>query len=666
MSEKKISYLNRNYYDYRKSILEFIGKYYPQISNSLNDASIGSWIVDVIASIADNLSFHIDRTYGETNIDTAQQANSIYSLARNNGLKIPGPRASIAELTLSCEVPAARTSEFEDESAYNIPNRKFMPKLKRGTKFEGSGQVFELMDDVDFADVSDANGYADQTIYPKSVNVKGEPITYEITKKALVLAGESNIYKQVISSSDIVPFMEIILPSKNIISVESIIFKDGTNYVSDPSMSEFMNPNEYVPASDSPYNCDTYRFFEVDSLLEQYRWGDDVTSTRAANANIGHSVKYTYGFFNQEANTLVPTCAVTKGEWIPVTQKFTTEYTDNGYLKIIFGTGQQIGEDVDLSDIGDFNKFQISKMLKNDFLGKLPRAGWTMYVLYRTGGGAASNVAANTINRISYLNMDIANGSCTTEEQNMIAAVKRSLSCTNKEPSVSGKDSPSVDEIRAMIKYNNASQNRCVTLKDYENRVLMMPARYGCPFRVSTIEANNKIMMYLLGIDNEGKLSDKIPMTMVKNIENYLSMYRNINDFVEIKNGRIINISIEMSVFLDKTYPIPDVIYNITKKIEEYMDINKHQLGEDIFVGDIEREVGNIDGVLNVIETRVFNEYGPQYSQTLTTQVTGGYDEENRSEIDLEANQYLLTSENDEMYEIKYPNIDIRITPFTR
>ena len=172
--------------------------------------------------------------------------------------------------------------------------------------------------------------------------------------------------------------------------------------------------------------------------------------------------------------------------------------------------------------------------------------------------------------------------------------------------------------------------------------------------------------MYLLGIDNEGKLSDKIPMTMVKNIENYLSMYRNINDFVEIKNGRIINISIEMSVFLDKTYSIPDVIYNITKKIEEYMDINKHQLGEDIFVGDIEREVGNIDGVLNVIETRVFNEYGPQYSQTLTTQVTGGYDEENRSEIDLEANQYLLTSENDEMYEIKYPNIDIRITPFTR
>ncbi len=101
MSEKKISYLNRNYYDYRKSILEFIGKYYPQISNSLNDASIGSWIVDVIASIADNLSFHIDRTYGETNIDTAQQANSIYSLARNNGLKVPGPRASIAELTLS-------------------------------------------------------------------------------------------------------------------------------------------------------------------------------------------------------------------------------------------------------------------------------------------------------------------------------------------------------------------------------------------------------------------------------------------------------------------------------------------------------------------------------------------------------------------------------------
>jgi len=666
MSEKKISYLNRTFDDYKQSLREYVAKYYPQIANSLDDASIGSWIIDIIAAVSDNLSFHIDRTYNETNIDSAKQTNSVYSLARNSGFKVPGPKASVAEVTFSCEVPAAVPGEENDPSEQGMPNKKYLPVIKRGTKLSSGNQVFEVMEDIDFAEQMDSNGYADKTVYPLSTTSKGDPLTYEVTKKALVVAGESKIYKQTISSSSIAPFMEVILPDKDILSVESIIFKDGENYTVDPSMSEFMNPNEYVPASDSPYGCDTYRFFEVNSLLEQYRWGDDISTTKTGNQNIGHSVKYQYGYFNSKNNALIPTYAVTKGEWVPLTQKFMTEYTDKGYLKIIFGSGEMIGQTQDYSNMTDFNKFQVSKMIRNNFLGKLPRAGWTMYVLYRVGGGASSNVAANTINRFSYLNMEIGKSVCTRDEQNIVAAVKNSLTCTNEYPSVSGKDAPTADEIKMMIKYNSAAQERCVTLKDYENRVLLMPARYGTPYRISAVEENNKVMLYLLGIDNEGKLSDKIPTLMITNIENYLSMYRSINDFVEIKNGRIINISIEMDIFVSKAYSTADVLSDVVKKITDYMDISKHELGEDIFVGDIEKEVGNVDGVLNVIETRVFNEFGDLYSKTISTQTTTGDWLSGQAQIDLDANQYILNSEPDEMFEIKYPNKDIRIKLINR
>jgi hypothetical protein len=64
MSDKKISYLSRNFDDYRQSLLGMVKKYYPQIANSFNDASIGSWLIDIVAAVADNLSFHLDRTFG--------------------------------------------------------------------------------------------------------------------------------------------------------------------------------------------------------------------------------------------------------------------------------------------------------------------------------------------------------------------------------------------------------------------------------------------------------------------------------------------------------------------------------------------------------------------------------------------------------------------------
>jgi hypothetical protein len=105
MSDKKISYLSRNFDDYRQSLLELVKKYYPQISDSFSDSSIGSWLIDIVAAVADNLSFHIDRTFNETSIDGANEASSVYSLARSNGFKIPGPRPSIAEETFTCVVP---------------------------------------------------------------------------------------------------------------------------------------------------------------------------------------------------------------------------------------------------------------------------------------------------------------------------------------------------------------------------------------------------------------------------------------------------------------------------------------------------------------------------------------------------------------------------------
>lgn len=656
--EKKISYLSKTFEDYKNELIAFTQSYYPELAKDLDDASIGTWLIEMAAAIGDNLSYYIDRVYNETNVDSAQQKSSVFALARNNGFKIPGPKGAITELQFTCELPVSVSGSPNNPSSLGMPSFTFAPVIKKGTRVAtASGQYFETNEDVDFTEQFNSDGESNRDIIPL-VDSNNNVRAYRVTKTCTATAGNSKIYKLVISSSQVKPFMEIIIPDRNVIEVESIILKDGTNFQSDPLMSEFMMPVEFVSAQDNGAS-DTYRFFEVDSLTDLYRWGDEIKKVDGEPI----PTTYEFGTFTSDGNT-IPVVSIAKGAWRPITQKFITEYTDNGYLKIIFGGGDQAGHYVDIRNASFSTKRQVSNMIYNNSLGKIPKSNTTMFIRYKVGGGVATNVAANTINNITYL--DAINKNCPTnsDDSTLASAILSSLRVTNITPSVSGKDAPNVDEIRYMIKYHNAAQGRCVTLKDYEDRVKKLPPRYGCPFRIGAIEENNKVMMYLLMVNNEGKLSDSIPSVLITNIYNYLSMYRSLNDYVEIKSGRVINVSIEVDAFVDKNYNVKDVVNKMIQAIKEYMDINKHTLGEDIYVGDLQKEVGKVDGVLNIMDIRVFNETGQDYSQTIISQEikeTEDGEETESHEVDLYASDYILNSESDEMFEIKYPDKDIRI-----
>ena len=655
--EKKISYLNRNFYDYRNSLLDYTKQYYPELEDDFNDASIGSWILDIVSNIGDNLSYHIDRVYQETSIDSAQEKASIYALARNNGVKIPGPKASVAEVEFTCELPVynnnARASEM------SVPDYSFAPLIKKGTKVSAGDQVFELMENVDFNEQFNENGVSNRTITPNR-DSNGYITKYTLKKTGIVSSGETKIYTRVINSNDITPFMNFIVPDTNILNIESIIFKDGTNHYGMPTLAEFQYLKE-ENVNKCEKDIPVWRFFEVDYLAQQYRWGDDENDGTPNVVKKDRIDSNTYDY------------SIRKGTWVPLRQKFVSEYTDKGYVKVTFGSGYDY---VDFNEVNENEtnispkdyKHYISHLINNDGLGILPKANTTMYVLYRKGGGVMSNVSKGAMRNITYLDAEFRG-----EDKNKINDIKRSLTVTNTTPSVLGRDMPSVDEIRNLIKYNNGAQERCVTLKDYHDRISKMPPRYGCPFRYGVIEENNKIIVYTIGLDNNGNLSEALPEILRENIKNYLSEYRMINDFIEIKSGRIINLQFEIDIYVDKTYNTSNVLNDVINCVKNYMDINKLQMGDDIFVGDIEKEISKIDGVLNLIDLRVYNVFDNGYSKTRTQQqVKSIYDcysdaeiseniteEENRSCIDLKASDKMLYTENDTMFEIKYPNKDI-------
>lgn len=641
---KKINYNARSFEDYKEQLKDFTKKYYPTIINDFNDSSIGQWFIDLNSAVADDLGFYMDRMFQETQLDQAQDRRSVLNIARTNGIKVTGKRPSIVEAQWSCYLPVDSTNGRYD------PDYNYAPILSKGTQASGGGQKFELLEDLDFSQQFNRQGVSDRTFTPIK-NTNGGIDGYTVTKTCVMASIETKIYKYQVNYYDVKPFMEIILPELNVIGINSIIIKEGTNTTT-PSLSEFMSDSED-------------RWYEVNSLIEDKIYVKDFVESKSfadkliLDMSLGAQVESVMQYGNTyyaktEDGSKVYGFIPSVGKWIGVPQKFITEYTDKGYNKIIFGSSSNL---LDLNDLNyynatDFAKYQLNSIINNEFLGKLPPSNSTIYISYSVGGGVESNIAANSMTTIPLMNLSIVG-----TDQTKINRVKNSITVTNTIPSVSGRDELSTDELRYLIKYNNAAQDRCVTLKDYYNKIMTMPSEFGSPFKVSVSEQNNKVLVTLLGLAYDGTLSNNISQIMIDNISEYLSEYRMLNDYVELQPGRIINLKFVVDVKINSGYQKQDVAKEIMLYIGDYMDVKKHRLGDDIYINKIKSYISGLNGVKNLIDIKVYNVYGGLYSANHTKQaIIQAQSAQNQDLIDLTASEGVLYADEDSMFEIKYPN----------
>lgn len=603
MANQGINYASRNFADIRSSLVDMVRQYYPDVFTDFNDASVGMMLLELNAAVGDMLSFNTDRMFQETQIDYAREKKSILSMARTFGLKIPGKRPSVTIVDFSVTLPVL--GDTFDVS--------YAPIIRSGSQVSGAGKIFETTQDIDFSNPFTLGGIPNRTIIP-NFNSNGTLANYTITKREIVVNGYSRTFKKVININDVKPFFEIVLPENNVLSIDSIITLDGTNFNSEPSLSEF-------------YNFDN-KWFEVESLAENK-------------------------VFIEDYSKISDNSGIKPGKWVTVNKKFMSEYTDLGFTKIIFGAGSK--DTTSLCDF-DMNKplvNQIGDIINNNSLGQIPNANTTMFIRYRIGGGSDTNIGPNVLNTVGLLNMSV-NG----VNQSINASVRKSLKVNNSLPALGGRDEPSVDEIRYMVKYNFSAQNRAVTIKDYQSRISLMPGQYGVPFRCGVFEEQNKIKIYTIGLDANSRLNNESTSTLRENIATYLSDYRMMNDYVQITNGKIINLAFEIDLFIDKKLPQSQIITEVINSVKNYMDINKFDMGDNIYLSTLIETINNVGGVLNVIDVRVYNKVGEgKYS---LNEISQPYLDASSKQIDL-SDDYTIFGEPTSMFEIKYPQFDIMV-----
>jgi len=594
---RQINYSKRDFASLKTEQINYIKQYYPEVVQNFNDASILSVFLDLNAAIADNLNYQIDRALQETVLDYAQERQSLYNIAKTYGLKLPTKSAAVAVVEFTAQVPVYGDQE----------DKKYLPIIKAGTQVSNGSGAYEVLYDIDFASATNSSGNVDRTKRPIFINNK---LTgYSITKTGIVVAGSSKVYTQSFSTTQ--PFYKITLPENNVLSVDSIIHKAGTNYTATPAESEFYSSSN--------------KWYEVPSLAEDNVFTEDTTAPRVNG--------------------------IAKGVYQKIDKRYITEFTPNGFCQITFGAQTDSSFDI-LDDFMDGGSFSLKSFLRNGSLGMAPITNTTMFVKYRIGGGVESNTGVGTITDITRLNATI-NG----PDQNINSTVRASIGVNNTTPAVGGSDEPTIEELRNYIAYNFSAQNRAVTLNDYKGLIMSMPSVFGSPAKTSITQRQNKIEIGVLTYDANGAISNVVSSLLMENIAAYLSKYRMINDYVIVKPAEVVDLGFEVSVLVETGQQV-QVSAKISNTVKGEFTNDKTNLGKSYSVGEMIKKITQIDGVLNVNYIKAYNKTGSGYSsnttkQTIIDTATG--------EIDI-TNNYIIVEEY-QMLNIKKPDVDIKIIP---
>jgi hypothetical protein len=601
MANKKISYTVRDFQSIRTELINFVRTYYPDLLVNVNDASIFSVLLDLNAAVSDNLQFQIDRSIQETVLQYAQQRSSIYNLARTYGLKVPGQRPSVALVDFSIIVPA-----FGDKE-----DIRYCGILRRGSQVQGAGQTFETVYDIDFSSPFNNEGFPNRTKIP-NLDSNGIILNYTITKRETVVNGITKVFKKTVLPNDVVPFLEIFLPEKNVLGVTSVILKDGTQYANVPSDQEFLGTNN--------------KWYEVDALIQDKVFVEDPTK---ATDQPGIKV----------------------GKYISTSNKFITEFTPEGFFKMTFGGGSQSSDEQLREFAATGNPLNLQKYSNNLSLGSTLKANSTLFIQYRVGGGLGSNVGVSVINQLGTINFAV-NGPSQSQNTSVI----NSLNCTNTTAAIGGANVPSVEEVRNYVTYNFAAQKRAVTINDYESIIRGMPSQFGAPAKVAITEQDNKIKVQCLSYDSTGKLTNVISNTLKSNLANYLSNYRMINDYVSIESAQVIDLKFDIYVVLDGGQNQGTIITQIVDIVTNYFAPSVREMGQNIYVSEIRKDIQNLNGVVTVAQIDVFNQVGGQYSSSQTSQRYSNSDTKQIELID-----ETIFAEPTQTYQVRFPGKDISV-----
>lgn len=603
--KRNINYISRDFNEFRENLINYTQTYFPQTYNDFSNTSPGMLFIEQASYVGDVLSFYLDNQLQENFVQYAKQTNNIFELAYMFGYKPKTTGAAQVELEIFQQLPSKTVS------GNIVPDYDYALVLNKNATANGNSQPFIIQDEVDFSR-SSSQDPTEVTVYQVSGN---QPEYFLLKKTRTAISSKVNTTEITVTSPT--PFQTYNIENSNIIKILDIVDSQGNTW------------------------------YEVDHLGQEMVF-DSVKNTNINDPNSGTDAPYLL--------------KLKKSQY-----RFSTRFTSLNNLQLQFGAGSP--NDTTEEIIPNPNNVGLGLPFKQDRLtaaysptnflytktyGIAP-SNTTLTIRYLTGGGVESNVEANTITSTTGFNKTFSTQNLNTTTADYVF---NSLSINNPNAATGGKGGDTLEEIRQNTLTNIAAQKRSVTPNDYLIRALSMPSDYGSISKayiekpkltdeqISTIET---LSLYVLSQNSNGQL-DYAGKTLKENLRTYLSQYRMIGDSVEIRDAYIINISVDFEIVVLPNFNNNKVLSLCIESLKDYFLLDKWQLNQPIFIKDLFIRLDRIEGVQTVKDIKIVNK----------TETTLGY---SQYAYDINAatqNQVIYPSLDPSIFEIRYPNEDIK------
>jgi hypothetical protein len=619
LKKRDVSYLGKDFGQFRKNLIDFTKQYFPQTYTDFNESSPGMLFLELSAYVGDVLSYYADTNLKESLLEQATERANVYDLARALGYKPKNSIPAYVDLDVFQLVPAINSG------SNTRPDFNYALSIKPGMQIkQQSGNVeFRTMDSVDFAFSSSSNPTT-VTVFQTNA-VTNDPIYYLLKKQVRAVSG--NIVTATYTFTTPIPYDKIVLPDTNIVEIISVVESDGDAWYEVPYLAQ-------------------------DTIFESV-------------PNIAENDPVLYAYRNSSPSLLKLKRAA---------KRFITRLRSDNKIELQFGAGISSNNDEEIvpnpdnvgNGLAGFRRtidvdIDPSNFLYTRTYGQAP-ANTTLTVTYTTSNGIDENVAANTLTNIKLI--EYVQDINSTNNASMVNFVKNSVTINNETPAVGAKNVETIQDIKNHALANFATQNRSVTREDYIIRAYSMPAKFGSVAKAYIVPDDQIVQqelidrrvpnplalnMYVLGYNSSKQLT-QLNQAIKENLKTYLNYYRILTDAINIKDAFIINIGIDFEISVLSNYNSNEVLLKCIETLKSYFDPDNWQINQSIVKSDIVNTLANVPGVQNVISVTLKNLFDTtlNYSGNVYDIATAT------------RNGVIYPSLDPSIFEIKFPDQDIR------
>jgi hypothetical protein len=559
---RDIKYINRDFADFRKELIEFAKNYFPDTYNDFSEASPGMMFIEMVSYVGTVLGFYQDTQLQETFLQYAKNQNNLYDLAYTMGYRpkvtsVAEAEVEIIQLIDSIETGGEYSPDY-NQAAVVYENTQLQSTVGRNLTFLTSKKV----------DFAFSSSYDPTEVLIEEIDSNGIPITFRLTKKVKVYSGAINTLNVQVGSLE--RFKTIEIEDTDIVKILDITDSDQNSWYEVPYLGQ---STRIIPTENTGVDRD-----KVPQILQV--------------------------------------------EEIP--RRFVTRYKSPTRLEIQFGSGilgttdgvytpdptnVGLGVPSPLSRI-DY-AYDPANFLQTQNYGLAP-SNTVLTIRYISGGGVQANVPSNTIT--NYIGGIIVSSGTDTSKL-------ETIEFNNPEAAQGGKDGDTIEELRQNALRSFNEQLRTVTAQDYIVRTLSLPSEYGsiAKVHVSQFEARNvnnplAINLHVLAYDQNRNLTQSTP-TLGENLKKYITQYIPVTDSINIIDGFIVNIGVNYDIIVRPNFNSREVLRDCNIVLINFFDVRNWNINQPINLSEIYTLLDKVRGIQTIQNVKIHNLTGGPYSE---------------------------------------------------